>query len=158
MKPELLTEQDIEDLEIMIRAQFGPQFSNPLIAKLHGLNEFVKSLQVVKYDGDICYKVVNDDPYGDKVQPDGAVTLPKVMVEPSQLDRMEEKLDKVLASVTYNSLDYPLDYYQMPPVLDDFEAAMAQMSEAEDKDGGTNGGDKVQPHGADTVAWEDDDA
>jgi hypothetical protein len=73
--PELFTKQDITDLQSLILGRFGPEFALPLLNKVLALNEFVKSLQVVKYDGDFCYKVVNDDPYGDKVQPHGADTV-----------------------------------------------------------------------------------
>jgi hypothetical protein len=45
MMPELLTDQELEDLEVLIRGQFGPQFSEPLIAKIKALNEFVVSLE-----------------------------------------------------------------------------------------------------------------
>jgi hypothetical protein len=43
--PELLTEQDIADLEILIRGQFGPQFSEPLIKKIKALNEFASIMR-----------------------------------------------------------------------------------------------------------------
>jgi hypothetical protein len=45
MKPETLTEQEIEDLTVLIRGQFGPQFSEPLISKIVKMNMFVGSLE-----------------------------------------------------------------------------------------------------------------
>ncbi len=43
--PELLTDQELQDLEVLIRGQFGPQFSEPLIAKIKALNEFASIMR-----------------------------------------------------------------------------------------------------------------